>query len=312
VDRNLKIAPFSSRGPGSPKTVGKDGFAHRPDLAALGLNTEGAWPAALGDADRTDATLGPIKAISGTSMATPSVAGALALLLIAFGVTEKGAKLDAVVNALMATLVKTGQNGIDDAGDGFLDVEAAYETLYKQFFPGEIPPTAIARYRALQAREKSMEEYLDPMSSANRVAGYPEMSIVSSEVGYLRSTRSAMTKLEIEYPDISHHAAGPLARAWARLTGRAPVPAYVTEYRALSAKIRDNDARRKDYMGRLTGGAGVREELLEHYYQTMAPEFDSDARAMVALLQSHPNAKYEAAGFVGQLVLRLTGRGPRA
>jgi Zn-dependent protease len=312
TDRNKKVASFSSRGPGSPKTAGKDGFAHRPDLAALGANTEGAWPAALGDADRTDPELGALKAISGTSMSTPSVAGAIALLLIAFGVTAKGDKLDAVVNAVMSTLEKTGKNGVDDEGDGFINVTAAYESLYKKFNPDGVPPTAIARYRALVSGQKSSNDYLDPMSEANRLAGYPDERIVRSMLADMQKTRSEMSALEAEYPGIAHRAAGPLARAWARLTGRAPVPAYAAEYRRLSAKIRDNDARRKYYLGHLPGGPGVREELLENYYQSTAPEFEADDRAMESLLKLHPNANYEAAGPIRRLFLRLTGSGPKS
>ena len=312
TDRNKKVASFSSRGPGSPKTIGKDGFAHRPDLAALGANTEGAWPAALGGADRTDPEQGPIKAISGTSMSTPSVAGALALLLIVFGITAKGAKLDAVVNAVMATVEKTGKNGVDDEGDGFINVTAAYESLYKDFNPGGVPPTALARYRSLVSDQKSISDYLDPMSEANRIAGYPDAGIADSMLKDLTQTQSAMTAMETEFPGISHHAAGPIARAWASLTGRAPVPSYVREYRRLSDKIRDNDARKKQYMDSLTGGPGVREELLEHYYHNVSPEFDADDASMVELLKAHPNANYEAAGPIIRFFMRLTGQGPKS
>ncbi|MDD5301844.1 MAG: S8 family serine peptidase [Elusimicrobia bacterium] len=131
--RDKKIAYFSSRGPGSPKTAKDPSYKdHRPDLTAVGYNIEGAWPAALGDADRTDGEKGPVKAISGTSMSTPGVAGALMLLAMMFGVTETGAKLDAIVNAVMSTLEKTGQ-GADAEGEGFMNVEAAYQKLKTLF-----------------------------------------------------------------------------------------------------------------------------------------------------------------------------------
>ncbi len=46
----------------------------------------------------------------------------------------------------MTTVEKTGQNGVDDEGDGFMNVTAAYESLYKQFNPGR---RAADRRRAL-------------------------------------------------------------------------------------------------------------------------------------------------------------------
>ena len=131
--RDKKIAYFSSRGPGSPKTARDPNYKdHRPDLTAVGYNIEGAWPADLRDADRVDGEKGPVKAISGTSMSTPGVAGAIALLAMMFGVTEIGPKLDAVVNAVMSTLEKTGQSR-DAEGEGFLNVEAAYKKLKSLF-----------------------------------------------------------------------------------------------------------------------------------------------------------------------------------
>lgn len=133
ADRSKKIAYFSSRGPGSPVTAKTPGYPHRPDLTAVGYNVEGAWPAELGDADRVDGEKGPVKAISGTSMSTPAVAGALMLLAMMFGVTEKGEKLDAIVNAVMSTLEKTGKNTNDEEGEGFLNVQAAYDKLVAVF-----------------------------------------------------------------------------------------------------------------------------------------------------------------------------------
>jgi hypothetical protein len=82
TDRNKKIAYFSSRGPGSYKTKTDAAYPKRPDLSAIGYNTEAGWPAHLRDADRTDPVAGPLKAISGTSMSTPSVYGAVLMLMM--------------------------------------------------------------------------------------------------------------------------------------------------------------------------------------------------------------------------------------
>ncbi|MCR4296731.1 MAG: S8 family peptidase, partial [Elusimicrobia bacterium] len=131
--RDKKIAYFSSRGPGSRATSRDPNYKdHRPDLTAVGYNIEGAWPAALNEADRIDGEKGPVKAISGTSMSTPGVAGAIALLAMMFGVTELGPRLDAIVNAVMSTLEKTGQSP-DAEGEGFLNVDAAYRKLKEIF-----------------------------------------------------------------------------------------------------------------------------------------------------------------------------------
>ncbi len=131
TDRNRRVASFSSVGPGSAKTAGKPGV-QRPDLASVGVNTEGAWPAALGDADRVDPAAGPLKAISGTSMSQPTVSGAIALLAMLFGATELGPRLDAVVSAVMSTLDK-GVGDADHVGGGFLNVQAAYDALAARF-----------------------------------------------------------------------------------------------------------------------------------------------------------------------------------
>ena len=125
--RDKKIARYSSRGDRSPMTKDDESVTPRPDATAIGSNVEGAWPEGLG-ADRVDGEKGPVKAISGTSMSTPDVAGAIALLCMMFGVTTKGDKLDSVVRAVLETLEPTGQ-GHAAEGRGFLNVEAAYKRL---------------------------------------------------------------------------------------------------------------------------------------------------------------------------------------
>jgi subtilisin family serine protease len=136
TDRDKKVAYFSSRGPGSRTTARDPNYKdHRPDLSAPGYNTDGAWPTDRPyEADRVDPVYGPLKAISGTSMATPAVAGAIALLAQVFGVTTMGEKLDAIVNGVMATLFKTGQSP-DAEGQGFIDVEAAFQAVSQVLTP---------------------------------------------------------------------------------------------------------------------------------------------------------------------------------
>jgi hypothetical protein len=165
TDRAKKVAYFSSRGPGSRATAQDPGYKdHRPDLSAPGYNTDGAWPTDRPyEADRVDPVYGPLKAISGTSMATPAVAGAIALLAMVFGVTTMGEKLDAIVNGVMATLFKTGQSP-DAEGQGFIDVEAAFQAVSQVLTP-VIPGFAArvvlklaARSGARQARLRRSEE----------------------------------------------------------------------------------------------------------------------------------------------------------
>jgi subtilisin family serine protease len=155
TDRSKKVAYFSSRGPGSPKTADDPDYKdQRPDLSAPGYNTDGAWPTDKeGEADRVDPVLGPIKAISGTSMATPAVAGAIALLAQVFGVTSIGEKLDAVVNGVMASLVKTGQSQ-DAEGQGFIDLDAAFKAISQTMTP-VIPSLAARVAVSLMARSQA-------------------------------------------------------------------------------------------------------------------------------------------------------------
>ncbi|MBI4345817.1 MAG: S8 family serine peptidase [Elusimicrobia bacterium] len=144
TDRQKKVAYFSSRGPGSPTTDGNEKYKdwpHRPDLAEVGYNTEAPWPTYM-RADRTDPVYGPVKAISGTSMSTPKVAGTISLLAMLFGVTQVGEKLDAIVNAVMKTLSAAGQP--DDVGKGFNHAAAAFAELSKTMTP--VLPLGIARF----------------------------------------------------------------------------------------------------------------------------------------------------------------------
>ncbi|TCN44294.1 subtilase family protein [Kribbella orskensis] len=108
VDDTDTIAPFSSRG---PSACGQAGY---PQLVAPGTDI------------RTTDLYGGYLDASGTSLAAPHVAGALALLLQ----TMPGLTADRQVSALQQGAVDLGPAGADDSyGSGRLDVLASYNWL---------------------------------------------------------------------------------------------------------------------------------------------------------------------------------------
>ncbi|TDE10937.1 S8 family peptidase [Jiangella asiatica] len=104
VDRDDTLADFSSRGP-----VFR-GYDAKPDVTAPGVGISAAQATAVGD--------DPYVALSGTSMASPHVAGAAALLAQARPELT-GQELKA---ALMSTAVPTDEFSVFDQGSGRIDV----------------------------------------------------------------------------------------------------------------------------------------------------------------------------------------------
>ncbi|MFH2202940.1 MAG: S8 family serine peptidase [Elusimicrobiota bacterium] len=137
TDRDKVVTGFSSKGPGSRVTArgGEwEGYPNKPDVAEQGENTEAAWPTNM-RGDRVDPELGNLRAISGTSMSTPKLAGEIALLASLFGVTEVGEKLDMIVNAVMKTLSNEHNQAATAIGEGYSEVYAAYQELEKMMTP---------------------------------------------------------------------------------------------------------------------------------------------------------------------------------
>lgn len=83
-------------------------------------------------------------------------------------------------------------------------------------------PAALERYRRLLADEKSMTDYLDPGSEANRVAGYPD-EVAGTMLKDLSKVRGEKRRMEKAHPELAFWAKGPIGRGWASLTGRAPI-----------------------------------------------------------------------------------------
>jgi serine protease AprX len=114
VDASGIIDFFSSRGPSSC-----DGSIY-PELVAPGVNIKAA------DLTLGGAFPGSYAYVSGTSFASPHVAGAMVLLMSAF----PGVGVSDLENALLGSALDLGYAGADNVyGYGLLDVMAAYNIL---------------------------------------------------------------------------------------------------------------------------------------------------------------------------------------
>lgn len=118
------IAGFSSRGPSN--CPGQGSLAIKPEVSAPGVNVRSSFP---------DGTYG---SISGTSMASPHVSGAVLLLREAFPETT-GADLKM---ALYMTATDLGDEGEDNTyGMGIINVPGAFDYLVEQGFT-PVPPAS--------------------------------------------------------------------------------------------------------------------------------------------------------------------------
>lgn len=112
TDINDVIASFSSRGP----VVAYGAEYIKPDISAPGVNITSCWK---GSATATNT-------ISGTSMATPHVAGLMALIVNA----KPGMKYEQVKKVLESTAVDLGNKGLDTSyGWGRVQADKAVEMV---------------------------------------------------------------------------------------------------------------------------------------------------------------------------------------
>jgi hypothetical protein len=111
TDSNDKIASFSSRGP----VVAYGQSYIKPDISAPGFNITSCWKGSE-NASNT---------ISGTSMATPHVAGLMALMMQA----KSGMKFEQMKKILESTSIDLGDKGLDTSyGWGRVQADKAVET----------------------------------------------------------------------------------------------------------------------------------------------------------------------------------------
>ncbi|TYS72094.1 S8 family serine peptidase [Sutcliffiella horikoshii] len=125
-DKNDQIASFSSRGPVSwPDENGEQVRYVKPQVTAPGHQIYSAWPD------------GGYNTISGTSMATPHVAGAIALILQ----SQPDLTIDEVADLLERTARTEGHMGTipnDNYGYGIVNV---YQAVTEAAYAGEVQGT---------------------------------------------------------------------------------------------------------------------------------------------------------------------------
>ncbi len=122
-DVNDRIASFSSRGPVSwPNENGEQIRYVKPEVSAPGHQIYSAWPS------------GGYNTISGTSMATPHVAGAIALLLQ----SQPDLTIDEVADLLQSTARTESHMGAlpnDNYGYGIVNI---YQAVTEAAYAGEV------------------------------------------------------------------------------------------------------------------------------------------------------------------------------
>lgn len=150
VDGNsptFPIASFSSRGPSL--CAGPDSLRVKPEVSAPGVNVRSA-----------SGTSG-FRVLSGTSMASPHVAGAIALLRQA-APNVTGTELKYL---LMSTATDLGSAGEDnDYGHGIIDVWRAYQALADPVDPN--PPTNVTAYSDFSTPTSMLLKWSNPTALA--------------------------------------------------------------------------------------------------------------------------------------------------
>lgn len=170
------IASFSSRGPST--CPGPDSMRIKPEVSAPGVNVRSA-----------SGTTG-YRTLSGTSMASPHVAGAIALLRQAVP-HMTGTEIKYV---LLNTAVDLGPAGEDNTyGKGIIDVWAAYQALADSADPN--PPTNVKAYSDYTTPTSMLLTWTNPTAI---VGGDSIGSFV------IRILRDSVQIVEVPSPDTSY------------------------------------------------------------------------------------------------------------
>lgn len=147
----------------------------------------------------------------------PAAAGAVALLMMIFGVTAPGTALDAIVENLL---------------EASMSVDAAYERLVVKLgapTAGGIPPAVIERYRDLLREEMAVLLEMDDISSESR----PDETVLNNTLDRLLQNLRDRQTLEREHPGIWFRSKGWLGRAWTRMTFSASAPSRLSTLQGL-------------------------------------------------------------------------------
>jgi hypothetical protein len=210
-----------------------------------------------------------------------------------FGVTTKGPQADAIVNAVMTTLEKTGQPR-DHEGEGFMNVDAAYQKL--------VPSrAAIDRWN----RVSSLRADAGARSARLELAG-GSLSDVKGNDGALNGAEEELRALSAAYP---------LLASDPKRADRLRDELDAAEYKSLLRRVVELEQTSAAYTAAGRGSNRMNDmwdDLLAFNEKEIEPQLAAAKARLRQILRESPRVTYDATGRLGRWWLRVTGRGPSA